>query len=43
MHTKFDRHAPVRVMETGILQVISNLILNAIDALPAEDGDFMFA
>jgi signal transduction histidine kinase len=37
-HTKFDGHAPLRVMGTEILQVISNLILNAIDALPAEGG-----
>lgn len=37
-HTRFDGHAPVRVMGTEILQVISNLILNAIDALPSEDG-----
>jgi signal transduction histidine kinase len=28
-------------MGTEILQVISNLILNAIDALPAEEGAFM--
>jgi signal transduction histidine kinase len=37
-HTRFDRHAPVYVMGTEILQVSSNLILNAIDALPQEDG-----
>jgi signal transduction histidine kinase len=37
-HTKFDRKARVRVVGTEILQVASNLILNAIDALPQEDG-----
>jgi C4-dicarboxylate-specific signal transduction histidine kinase len=34
-HTRFDGHAPVRVMGTEILQVLSNLILNALDALPS--------
>lgn len=37
-HTRFDGHAPVRVMGTEILQVLSNLILNALDALPSVDG-----
>jgi signal transduction histidine kinase len=38
VHTKFEVHAPVQVMGTEILQVMSNLILNAIDALPSEAG-----
>jgi signal transduction histidine kinase len=37
-HKKFDRQARLRVMGTEILQVTSNLILNAIDALPQEGG-----
>jgi signal transduction histidine kinase len=37
-HTKCDRQARVRVIGTEILQVVSNLILNAIDALPEVDG-----
>jgi C4-dicarboxylate-specific signal transduction histidine kinase len=38
-HIKFYGRAPVRVTGTEIPQVISNLILNAIDALPSEDGE----
>jgi signal transduction histidine kinase len=37
-HKKFDRQARLRVIGTEILQVTSNLILNAIDALPQEGG-----
>lgn len=38
VHTRFEGRAPVQVMGTEILQVISNLILNAMDALPSEGG-----
>lgn len=37
-HTKFDRQARVQVVGTEILQVASNLILNAIDAIPEVGG-----
>lgn len=38
----FQRPAVCRVIGTEILQVVSNLLLNAMDALPKEDGIICF-
>lgn len=40
--SSFERPAVCRVIGTEILQVISNLLLNAVDALPNEDGIIYF-
>ena len=38
VETRFQRPAMTRAFETEILQVVSNLILNALDALPRNNG-----
>ena len=40
--SRFQRPAVTRVFGTEILQVVSNLILNALDALPRENGRLSF-
>jgi len=38
VETRFQRPAMTRAFETEILQVVSNIILNALDALPCNNG-----